>query len=130
MNIGMMNSLNMIAGEAAATAAKAEEKQSYMIDRYEKINFFGHTVHLTSTHVSLLIVSVILVVLALIVNKKIKNTDPTETPTGILNIMEIAVEMLSNMVNGIMGKNARRFVNYIITLFFFLVLSNLSGLLT
>ena len=129
MNIGMMNSLNMIAGEAAATAAKAEEKQSYMIDRYEKINFFGHTVHLTSTHVSLLIVSVILVVLALIVNKKIKNTDPTETPTGILNIMEIPVEMLSNMVNGIMGKNARRFVNYIITLFFFLVLSNLSGLL-
>ena len=68
MNIGMMNSLNMFAGEAAATAAKAEEKQSYMIDRYEKINFFGHTVHLTSTHVSLLIVSVFLVVLALIVN--------------------------------------------------------------
>lgn len=136
MNIEMMNSFCRVANKITTTAAatstevvEAQEKQGYMIDRYEKINFFGHTVHLTSTHVSLFIVSVALVVLALIVNRKIKNTDPTDTPTGILNIMEIAVEMLSNMVNGIMGKNAKRFVNYIITLFFFLLLSNLSGLL-
>ena len=39
------------------------------------------------------------------------------------------VEMLDNMVNGTMGKVAApKFVNYISTIFIFILMSNISGL--
>ncbi len=45
------------------------------------------------------------------------------------NIIELVIEMLGSMVDGIMGRNANRFVNYITTLFIFIIISNISGLL-
>lgn len=44
------------------------------------------------------------------------------------NIIELVIEMLGSMVDGIMGRNANRFVNYITTLFIFIIISNISGL--
>lgn len=41
---------------------------------------------------------------------------------------EYAMEMLDKMAEGILGGNARRFVNYIGTIFLFILFCNLSGL--
>ena len=45
------------------------------------------------------------------------------------NFLEYAYELLENMVGGILGDNAYRFINYIGTIFIFILVSNLSGLL-
>lgn len=45
------------------------------------------------------------------------------------NIAEMVVEALDGMVKGSMGKNGIPYRNYIGTLFLFLIVSNLSGLL-
>lgn len=118
-----MNSLSRMSG-----IIQSEEKQSFMIDKYEPINFMGTEVHLTTTHIGLIIVSLVLIIFALIVNRKIKNVNPSDTPGVLQNIAELMVEMLTNMVNGIMGKHTKKFVNYIFALFLFIILCNLSGL--
>ena len=46
----------------------------------------------------------------------------------IVSIFILVVEMLQTMVEGIMGKNANKFVNYMSTLFLFIIISNISGL--
>lgn len=125
MKYGMFNSLSGISGGIV----KAEEKkQSFMIDKFEEINIGGVEWHLTSTHISVLIVSLLLIIFALIVNYKVRRTKPEDTPGFLLNIAELAVEMLSNMVSGSMGKKGKKFANYITTLFLFLLFCNLSGL--
>ena len=43
--------------------------------------------------------------------------------------LELAGEMLESMVKGSMGKSAPKYMNYIGTLFLFLLFSNISGLL-
>ena len=93
-----------------------------------EINLFGQTVYLTTTHVGLLIVSIVLIALAVMVNKKIAKSRPEDTPGMLVNAFEIAIEMLDNMVEGTMGINARRFRNWISTIFMFVLLCNISGL--
>lgn len=83
---------------------------------------------LNTTHVALLIVSVFILVLAIVARVKINKAQASDTPGMFQNAVEIVVEMLGSMVDGIMGKNANKFVNYISTLFLFIIISNLSGL--
>ena len=45
------------------------------------------------------------------------------------NALEMAYEALANMAGGILGGNARRFINYIGTIFLFILFCNLSGML-
>lgn len=54
---------------------------------------------------------------------------PKAKPGTLQNIAELIVEMLDNMVKGSMGKNGLAFRNYIGSLFLFLIVANLSGLL-
>ncbi|MBP3462404.1 MAG: F0F1 ATP synthase subunit A, partial [Tyzzerella sp.] len=98
-----------------------------MIHCLKKLNIFGQEVYLTTTHVSLLIICVGLVLLALVVRLKLKDTEGK--PSGLQNAMEMAVEMLDGMVKSSMGKSAVKYQNYIGVLFLFLLFSNLSGLL-
>ncbi|MGN0481309.1 MAG: F0F1 ATP synthase subunit A [Lachnospiraceae bacterium] len=100
----------------------------FMIHYLGEVNIGGTTVHITTTHVSLLIVSLFLIIVAVIVRVKINRAKPEDTPKGIQNVAEIVVEMLGNMVKGIMGTNAYRFVNYITAIFVFILVSNVSGL--
>ncbi len=100
----------------------------FSIKYLHEVNLFGQTVYLTTTHVGLLIVSIVLVALAVIVNKKIAKSRPEDTPGMLVNAFEIAIEMLDNMVEGTMGINARRFRNWISTIFMFVLLCNISGL--
>lgn len=84
--------------------------------------------HLNTTHVALLIVSLFIIIMAIIARMKLNKVNSEDTPGTFMNIVELIVEMLQNMVEGLMGKNAKRFVNYLSALFLFLIISNLAGL--
>lgn len=105
----------------------ATKEPDFMIHGLYKFSFLGQEVYLTTTHVSLLIICVGLVLFALIVRLKLKK--PDEEPGVLQNIAELAVEMLDNMVYGSMGKKGDPFRNYMGALFAFILVSNLSGLL-
>ena len=99
----------------------------FMIHCLTKFELFGQEVYFTTTHVSLLIICVGLIILGLVVRLKLKDTEGK--PSGFQNAMELVVEMLDGMVKSSMGKSAVRYRNYIGVLFLFLLFSNLSGLL-
>ena len=100
----------------------------FMIHSLTKLKFLGQEVYLTTTHVSLLIVCVGLIIFAAVVRLKLKDTDGK--PGGLQNAVEMIVEMLDGMVTSSMGsKNAVKYRNYIGSLFLFLLISNISGLL-
>ena len=87
---------------------------------------FGQDVWITTSHACILIVMAIMVIFAIVANRKLKKAK--EVPDGFQNIIELIVEMLDKMVEGTMGKWAPRFVNYISTIFIFILMSNISGL--
>ena len=64
--------------------------------------------------------------IAIVTSVKMKKA--TEVPGTVQNIMEFAVETLDNMVSGTMGHNAKKFVNYIGTIFIFILFCNIGGL--
>lgn len=97
----------------------------FMIHSITPLRVFGQEVYLTTTHVSLLIVCVALILFAVVVRCKLKDT---ESPGGLQNAVELVVETLDNMVKSSMGKHAVKYRNYIGTLFLFLLVSNISGL--
>ena len=113
----MGNSLGML-------AAKAPD---FQIHGLVKFQLFGQELWLTTTHVSILIVALLLLIFALVVRAKL--SDAEGKPGTLQNIAELIVEMLDNMVKGSMGKNGLAFRNYIGSLFLFLIVANLSGLL-
>lgn len=98
----------------------------FMIHGLFKYKLFGQEFYITTTHVSILIVMIILFVFAVIANRKMKNHD--EIPGGFQNAVEMIVEMLDKMVHGSMGKYAGKFANYIGSIFLFIFVSNISGL--
>ena len=98
----------------------------FMIHGVFQYSFFGHTVWITTTHVCLFIVMMMLVIFCLCANRAVKHA--SEVPGGFQNVVELIVEKLDGMVNGVMGKNGAAFANYIGILFMFILLSNISGL--
>ena len=104
----------------------ANKEPDFMIHGLLKFEFLGQEVYLTTTHISLLIICAILILLAVVVRLKLKDTDGK--PGGLQNAMELVVEMLDNMVNGSMGAKGKGFRNYLGILFIFILFCNLSGL--
>lgn len=98
----------------------------FMIHGIIPLEFMGQTVYITTSHACILIVMVIMVIFAIIANRKLKKA--TEIPDGFQNVIELIVEKLDGMVESTMGKWTPRFVNYISTIFIFILLSNISGL--
>ena len=104
----------------------------FMVHGLFDYSFFGHTVYITNTHVSILIVMLILMVFSVVAGRGFKKALAEENfapQSGFMNGVELLVEFLMNTVNGGMGKGAPVFFNYIATLFCFILLSNISGLL-
>ncbi len=99
----------------------------FMIHGVFKYSFFGHEVWITTTHVCILIVLLILIGFAVAANRCIAKA--SEVPTGFQNAVEMIVEKLDGMIDGTMGKSAPKFYNYIGTVFIFILVSNISGLL-
>ncbi len=101
----------------------------FMIKGLFSYQILGQEVWITTTHVCTLIVMLTLVIFAIFANRAIKKAQVMEAPGTFQNIAELIVEMLDGMVTNVMGKNAIKFVNYISTIFLFILLSNISGLL-
>ncbi len=110
-----------------ALGVLAAKEPDFMIHYLQEINLFGTKVYLTTTHVSLLIICAGLILFALIVRLKLKDTDGK--PGGLQNAAEWIVEMLDGMVDVSMGDKGKPYRNYIGALFLFILISNLSGLL-
>lgn len=105
-----------------ASSGGADFSIKYLTD----FTLFGQKLSITTTHISLFIVTLVLVIFAICANKCIANAK--EIPGYFQNFVELIVEMLDNMVDGVMGKNAKRFVNYISAVFIFILVCNISGL--
>ena len=98
----------------------------FMIHGLIEFELFGQQLWITTTHVSMLIVMCLIIVFALVVRAKLKA--PDETPGMLQSGVELAVEKLEDMVRSVMGSDAGKFVNYIGSIFLFILLSNISGL--
>ncbi len=98
----------------------------FMIHGLIKYELFGQEVWITTSHVCILIVMLVMIVFAIIANRKLKKA--TEVPDGFQNVIELMVETLDNMVGGTMGEHAPKFANYVSTIFVFILLSNISGI--
>ena len=90
--------------------------------------FLGSDIYITTAHVCVFIVMMVLVIFALFARRAMKKAVITDTPTGFQNVVELIVEMLDGMIDGTMGKNGKKFRNYIGTIFIFILISNISGL--
>ena len=110
-----------------AILLSSSENIDFMIHGIIPVEFLGQTVWITTSHACILIVMAIMIVFAIIANRKLKKA--TEVPDAFQNVIELIVELLEGMVQGTMGKWAPGFVNYIGTIFIFILISNISGLL-
>lgn len=99
----------------------------FMVHGIVKYKLFGQELWITTTHVSVLIVLLILTGVSIAANRAMKKA--SEVPSGFQNVVEMIVELLDKVVDGPMGKSASRFYNYIGTIFVFILVSNISGLL-
>lgn len=99
----------------------------FMIHGVFQYSFFGHEVWITTSHICILIVMLILIGFAIVANRCMMKA--TEVPGTFQNVLELIVEKLDGMVDDSMGHAAPRFYNYIGTIFIFILMSNLSGLL-
>ena len=98
----------------------------FMIHGIMKYHLFGQELWITTTTVGMTIITIVLLILAFAANGAMKHA--TEVPGTFQNILELGVEMLEKMTQGILGPSARRFANYIGTIFLFILFCNLSGL--
>ena len=108
-------------------SADPGENVDFMIHEVFSYNLFGQTVYITTSHVCLLIVVIVLCAFFIIGGNVFKKA--TEIPSGFQNFLEIIVEFLDGMVGKTMGSKGRGFRNYIGTIFIFILFSNISGLL-
>lgn len=108
---------------------RATQEVDFGITGYQEYTLFGHQLYFTTTHISIIVVMLALIIFALVANRVIKKADPEQVPGTFLNIIEYIVEAIDNLTVANMGsKHGHKFSNYIGTLFMFILLSNLSGL--
>ena len=72
----------------------------FMIHGIFSIKVFGQEVWITTSHACILIVMALMVIFAIVANRKLKKAK--EVPDGFQNIIELIVEMLDKMVEGIL----------------------------
>ncbi|NCN06220.1 MAG: F0F1 ATP synthase subunit A [Candidatus Pacebacteria bacterium] len=90
--------------------------------------FYIGGIAITNSMFTTSVVSLLLLLIAVIANRKIA---PTSRPTGLQNVMEWVVEALFNLVHSITHdlKKTHRFFPLVATFFLFILLNNWFGLL-
>ena len=78
----------------------------FMIHGIMKYHLFGQELWITTTTVGMTIITIVLLILAFAANRAMKHA--TEVPGTFQNILELGVEMLEKMTQGILGPSARR----------------------
>ena len=99
----------------------------FMIHGVLKYQMFGQDFWITTTTIGMWIVTLMILLIAVLANHALRKAD--DVPGTFQNVLEYAYEMLQKMADGILAGNAKRFVNYIGTIFLFILFCNLSGLL-
>lgn len=112
--------------ETANLLASSESEVGFMIQGLFSYELFGQTFWITTTHVSILIVMLLILIFAVAARITIAHAE--KYPKGFQNVVELIVEMLDSMVKSSMGEHAKRYGNYIGTIFIFIFISNISGL--
>lgn len=106
-----------------------ENKVDFYIHGYQEVRIGDFSFWITTTHVCLAIVMVVLIVFAVVANHVIKKADYRKAPTGFLNVLEMIVETLDKLILDNMGRKlAPVFRNYVSSLFLLILTCNLSGL--
>lgn len=85
----------------------------------------NHEIWITQSILSMWIIIALLLGVAIVVKVRIKKFK--EVPTGFQNLIELIVETFENFTISTMGKQNRGFSAYFAGLFFFILLSNISG---
>ena len=98
----------------------------FMIHGVFSYELFGQTLWITTSHVCIAVVFLVLLLFIFAANRAIKKG--TEIPTGFQNVVELIVEKLDGMVGSTMGASAPAFRNYIGAIFIFILVCNISGL--
>ena len=98
----------------------------FMVHGVFSYELFGQTLWITTTHVCLLIVMLVIMGFCIAAGMCMKKA--SEVPGVFQNIVELVVELLDGMSGNVMGKYSFKFRNYIGTIFIFIFLSNISGL--
>lgn len=101
----------------------------FYIHGYKQITIGDFSFWITTSHVCLAIIMVVLIVFAIIANRVIKKADYRKAPTGFLNVIELMVETLDKLILDNMGRKLGPvFRNYVSTVFLLILTCNLSGL--
>ena len=98
----------------------------FMVHGVFSYELFGQTLWITTTHVCLLIVMLVIMGFCIAAGMCMKKA--SEVPGVFQNIVELVVELLDGMSGNVMGKYSFKFRNYIGIIFIFIFLSNISGL--
>ena len=99
----------------------------FMIHGVLKYQMFGQDFWITTTTIGMWIVTVLILIIAVMANRALKNA--TDVPGRFQNALEYGYMMLEQMGETILGGNTKRFINYIGTIFLFILFCHLSGLL-
>lgn len=118
-----------VGGIPGISALCAESDVSLGAKAFAEFYLFGQKLYITTTHISILIVVLALLIFSVAVNRAIRKADPEKVPGPFLNVVEFLVESIDNLTISNMGaKYGPRFANYIGVLGVFILVSNLSGL--
>ncbi len=93
----------------------------------QRLNIGGTEVWITQTVVNTWIFMVVLILIAALLRVKMKNYK--DKPSGVQNVVELAIEYMDSFVRSSMTDKYAYFGNWFFGVFVFILVSNLSGLL-
>lgn len=99
----------------------------FMIHGVLQYQIGGQSFWITTTTIGMWIVTILILIFGFLANRALRKA--TDVPGTFQNALEYAYEMLDQMGQSILGGNTRRFINYVGTIFLFILFCNLSGLL-
>ena len=84
----------------------------FMIHGVLKMNIFGQELWITDTTIGSWIITAVLLLIGVYARGKLKTATASDVPGAFQSALEMGLEALENMAQGILGGNARKFVNY------------------
>ena len=84
------------------------------------LNFFNFNIPITDTIISMWKVTLIIIIIAIILSRKIKTV-----PGKRQSLVEMYITMINNLISDAFEKNSQDFVPFIGTMFLFLLLANM-----
>jgi F0F1-type ATP synthase, subunit a len=98
-------------------------------------SWLGYLLHAEDKHIHIyhsVFIALLLVVLGLIVNLKLRNTEKALVPSsklGVASLFEVACESILGLMESIIGHDAKKYFPLIGTLFIYIFLNNLLGVI-